>query len=150
MQDTEYAYIAGFIDGEGSIGLRTSHSSDGRTPSYVARLRITNTNPDVLNWIHIATGIGLRTVKPNSNNNYQVYEWYVAGLQMKSLLEGILPFLKVKKLQAETLLKFLETVQPKEGQSKKLTSEVIDFRNKLRDDLDKHREVGLLRIKDVV
>jgi hypothetical protein len=151
MKETDAAYLAGFIDGEGSIGLRTSHSKDNRTPSYVPRLRITNTNYEVLKWVEVTTGMGMvRKVKPASTSNYQAYEWYVSGSKMKWLLEELIPHLKIKRYQAEIVLEFLKTVQPSEnGGFKKLPSNVIEIRNHLRLKLDEQRNVGLIRTKVV-
>lgn len=109
----EAAYIAGFVDGEGRIGIdvkRPENSNGCRRDSFIVGLRITNTNLEVLNWIY--NKIGLGSVIENVNNNAPdhhkaVNEYRLSSNQTTLLLECILPFLIVKKEQAKTALKFI-------------------------------------------
>src|SRR5678816_1996437 len=58
------AYIAGFLDGEGSIMLYM------RRDAVALRVSFSNTKVDSLNWIQVATDIGNITVKERQNGKH--------------------------------------------------------------------------------
>lgn len=116
IKDTDAAYIAGFIDGEGSIGLRTAHSNDGKTPNYTLRMRITNTNLEVLAWIQAIVRQGsIRKIKMYQFNKKQGYEIYWGGRVARNILVQIQPYLKVKALQAKIGIEFAKTIKSRGG-----------------------------------
>lgn len=107
-QDLAYlAYIAGFIDGEGHIGFY--RTKDTKTHMNIS---IANTNVDVLEYIQTTLKIGTlqKPKRPNKPNAKQIYY-----LRMRNnrealiLLENVLPYLKVKRKQAELLTIWLKS-----------------------------------------
>uniref|UniRef100_A0A6M3J686 Putative homing endonuclease n=1 Tax=viral metagenome TaxID=1070528 RepID=A0A6M3J686_9ZZZZ len=134
LAENDAAYIAGFVDGEGSICFHRNHKNDSKTTTYSPRLRITNTNKDVLDWIAVVIGLGkVRSQKLYANNTKPVYEWYASGRYSIAVLKQLIPFLKVKKLQAETCVSYGLTLQ-KSGRLR-LAQEVIDEREILRNNV---------------
>ena len=112
---TEWAYLAGIVDGEGSIGLYTTRTkSEGKTIRGVRRvLTIANTDENLLAW--------LRSTFPETNEYVQAPDldfgrkvpvthirWTRAGA-LRHLLLGILPYLIIKKEKAVRLLEHIET-----------------------------------------
>lgn len=111
MSDTEKAYVAGIIDGEGCIGLWTSKlERDGWTrerivPSVVVEM----TSEETVS--HIAKVIGNKSYNeyPPTNGNKRNYKISVqAQNEVKELLKQIKPFLVEKDKQAEKVINYCE------------------------------------------
>ncbi len=135
LSETDAAYIAGFLDGEGSICLQSNHTNDlNRSTSYHLRVTITNTFPGIIDWLAFTVGYGnvhARKIYPGANK--QGWDWSINGRRAINLLKQLYPFLKVKRLQAEVAFKFAETLSFP-GQNR-LSAEVIDIRERLREKL---------------
>ena len=140
MNETDKAYIAGFIDGEGSIGLRACHSSRGYTyDSYLIRIKVAQTNEDVLQWIKTMTGVGSVRQRKDVPGYRRAWEWYLAGRNALKVLHEIYPYLRVKRIQAEIAFEFEKTYV---GKGYRLTLEQHGTRSELREKMDcaNHRE----------
>lgn len=101
------SYIAGFMDGEGSIGIyRKKNNSDSK---YYYRLGITigNSDYEVLKWICDNLGIGKIYLKKKYEERFKnQYHWQVAGKEAEQFLQLIYPFLHIKKEECEIALEF--------------------------------------------
>jgi hypothetical protein len=135
MTIEDRSYLAGFIDGEGSIGLRIAHSE--RNPlftNYVIRLRATQCNEDIIHWIQVVTGVGsVRKMKYGWGMKHQPYEWYTSGSKALKVLHEIYPYLRVKRIQAEIAFEFEKTMI---GHGYTLTKEQHSIRQDLRIAMD--------------
>ena len=100
--DTEkWAYIAGFLDGEGCIEI----SHKGR---YL-RVSASQAYPEVLDWL-VEEGWGrLFTDLVQYESGYKRrFRWRIgAQAEVEAFLEGVTPYLILKKSQAELALKIL-------------------------------------------
>lgn len=95
------AYLAGLIDGEGSIGIYYNGQS------LVARLTIILTTPAPLKWAKNKLGVGqLRSYLPKNKKHRRVYHYVVLSKQAVEVIKLLLPFLKIKSAQAKNLLVF--------------------------------------------
>jgi hypothetical protein len=109
LQEWQKGYIAGFLDGEGYIGINKSRSCVfGLRP----RICITNTRKDALEIIRGWLGFGViyenrsRERDPRHNPEWTLE---INGYgSLKSLLKAIAPYLIIKRRQAELLLRFLD------------------------------------------
>ncbi len=108
------AYLAGFFDGEGSIGIREHNKPenaggiDRRTPHYRLVLAIANRDIAVLQWIANICG---GTVYPKKRMNAgwaPTFEWAVSNRDaVANVLESMRPHLKIKGRHADVGLAFL-------------------------------------------
>lgn len=104
------SYIAGFVDGDGSISI-THQPSSGKN-SYSVTFRVGNTCREVLEWLEKTTGVGKITKMP-SNPNWerpnikQMYNWTVYPTELRELMPQILPYLIVKKERGEIMNEWL-------------------------------------------
>ncbi len=133
LSDVEAAYIAGFLDGEGTISLNKGHTYDERRrTTYHLRVRVVNTFPGIIEWIAQKVGHGnVHTRKRYLATHKQAWEWSLSGSRAVRLLEQLYPYLKVKKLQAEVAFEYLGTLQhDKRGEG--LSDKVIDIRDNLK------------------
>jgi LAGLIDADG endonuclease len=102
----ELAYLAGFIDGEGSISIFSSSSkSKGKIyPRLRLILSAYNTNEAVLQWIKSRFGGTVIRVKRSRRQHKQCYAWNTGWQNASSVLQAAMPFLRVKKPQAELFI----------------------------------------------
>ena len=96
------AYIAGFLDGDGSLMLQIKKRKDGKS-----KIRFMPTicfyqdsrHKEPLSWIRQSLGIGYL-----SNRNDGMTELRINGYkQVRDILKSLLPFIKFKKNQAQAL-----------------------------------------------
>jgi hypothetical protein len=109
--ETEWAYLAGIIDGEGTIGL---YGPGPRSPHGRAFVVIANSNTDLLNWVQqLWPGCTVSlTLKAGdlrkgqfTTHKSDIYQLrWTRRAAIKSVLEGILPYLRIKKDRAEKVL----------------------------------------------
>lgn len=115
LTQEDFAYAAGILDGEGYIAVVSAPSkSRGRTIStkgkiylhHDSRISVTITRPEVPEWLQQKFGGTVYGRKMKGNWKDQ-FTWLAMGNQNKEiLLRGIIPFLKIKKAQAESVLEY--------------------------------------------
>jgi len=108
-------YIAGFIDGEGHMGIIKSPPSKKqrqKTIRYTPKITIVNTNKHIMVEIQKHIGGCLSERKRESEKHRQTYSLQIYG---KSL-NGAIPFLKrcliIKKAELECLIEMIKTQRP--------------------------------------
>ena len=101
---TNLAYIAGFLDGDGSLMIQVKKRKDGRLRR---RFMLTlcfyqdSRHEKPLYWIRDILKIGYI-----SKRNDGITELRINGFaQIKEILEDLLPFIKFKKIQAQAMYK---------------------------------------------
>lgn len=107
------AYIAGVIDGEGTISLSRRHRGEYRQ----LVISISSTEPQLLRYVHTAIGAGRITNKRASRINHTPSVTYVIdNRQALALLEQIAPYLRTYKAQrAELILNDYVRLTPRNG-----------------------------------
>jgi len=109
----DLAYIAGFIDGEGSLGIRKRVKKNTGNSYHTAFLVIHNTYEPTMKWLQALIGGSLRKIPQYSKNKKVKHkDIFVLSIEPRILrvfLPRVLPYLKQKKEHAEILLIFLKT-----------------------------------------
>jgi len=110
LSNEELAYWAGFVDGEGSIKIIKRRPGRGATnPSYIPYLAIINTNKAIIEELKRVFETGtIWHKKPSKPNHRDAYGWYVSAKKCVEILKKLLPYLKIKKPQAETLIEYYQ------------------------------------------
>lgn len=115
MEKWEAAYVAGIIDGEGSITLTRMHAKEHRRPC----ITIASTDIELLIYIQTLTRGNINNKK---NYNPQKHKnSFTLSIKKKDdvflTLQLISPFLRVgkKKKRAEWLLEHYDLVTPRNG-----------------------------------
>ena len=108
--DAELAYMAGIIDGEGTIGIYRSTSKSGKN-SFQVWVIVVQKNPIIIDWMKERFGgprlfrmVRNRTffsVNGPSKKIYQTYRWYLMGKKAGDLLKKVRPFLVLKGKKAD-------------------------------------------------
>ena len=106
MKAVDLAYMAGIVDGEGCIAI--DRFTNKNLPSYCYRLklRVTNTNHWLIEQMKYYFGGNIKTVRPRNEKVKQAWEWYLAGKPASLCLKFLLPYLHIKKPQAELGIRF--------------------------------------------
>ncbi|MDU5110906.1 MAG: hypothetical protein E6248_10695 [Clostridium sp.] len=119
MTETEKAYIAGIIDGEGSIMLQKVHNNEHPAPC----ISIASTTLELLEWIKTIVGKGNITKKKNYNLEIHkdCYSYVLRRNDAISLLIDIQPYLviDVKRKRAELILRKYKSLTPRNGKYNK-------------------------------
>ncbi len=101
-KDLEKAYIAGFLDGDGSLMLQLKKRSDSkRAMRFMATIcfyQDTRHEKD-LSWIREVLGIGYLSRRKDGMSELRINGYKQVG----SILESLMPFIRFKKLQADAL-----------------------------------------------
>lgn len=107
------AYIAGLIDGEGTVTLTQEHSRENRR----LVVSISNTEIALLNHVRTVTGAGRITNKRTySENHTPSYTYKITNRQALALLEAVLPYLRsYKAKRARLAVKDYVRLTPRNG-----------------------------------
>ena len=102
MRKEEMAYIAGFLDGDGSLMLQIKKRKDGKSKiRFMATICFyqDSRHDTSLGWIRKMLGIGYL-----SKRNDGMTELRINGFaQVRDILEELLPFIRFKQVQAKAL-----------------------------------------------
>jgi hypothetical protein len=104
LSATDLAYLAGIIDGEGTIGIYKG----GGPYSYYLRLIVTNSSLPLMKWVH--AGVGGSFIKQRRDTDRHAQIWYVILMQQRAahLIRRCLPYIIVKRAQADNALEFID------------------------------------------
>lgn len=115
--ETELAYFAGIIDGEGSILIARARYryKNGGGPCYRVVFSLSNTNKELMDWICLKFG-GKAYISKRIPGNKQSYTWMVSNKRAATIIEMVRPYLIAKQKQANLLLEFHATSHNSKGQ----------------------------------
>ena len=112
MTEQELAYIAGLFDAEGCVHIGRQHYAHlGRKPNHVLYVQIANGNRPVLAWIKREFTGCIGSTKKGSYS--PTYHLTLSARRAEKFIRAILPFLSVKKMQAEEGLRFQDKKREK-------------------------------------
>lgn len=120
--ETTYAYVAGILDGEGSIMLQTRSDRPGLMPSPV--ISVPSTDRELLDWLKDNLGGTIVVKKTYKEHHKPSAEWRLIGRSVLDLLEEVTPYLRIdrKRARAQILLDEYLTLTPRNG---KYTPEML-------------------------
>lgn len=136
MEELNFAYLAGYIDGDGCFYIDTVKAKTG-TPRnhYRTILKFASVDLEIMEWLQEFLGIHFwEKVVSKKRQHLQrrtVYEANLTGEALDKLLPRILPYLRIKKRHCEIMMKIRTSYkQPTKGIIRELlTQEVLNFRH---------------------
>jgi hypothetical protein len=133
MNSEEMAYIAGILDGEGSICMtRVGRETRFSNPYWRIVVSVTMCDADLIDWLQETTGVGsILTVHKDGNRRTQ-YRWSVATRQARDLLAELRPWLRVKAYRADLVAELSELMALPKGPGGKYADSVRDQINAIR------------------
>jgi hypothetical protein len=99
------AYLAGLFDGDGTVYINKSkpYGKYGKSPNHWLIVGIANTYQELIDWLKDNFG---GWVKKGSKNRLQVLHWTLSSNEGSDFLNKILPYLRIKKRQANLAIEF--------------------------------------------
>lgn len=96
--ETDLAYAAGIIDGEGCVSICRTGRSNGKY-SYVPKVVVSMTDKEAIEWMASTLGGNMSSTKLRSGKT--IYSWHLYGPKLLVVMPKLMPYLRVKKMQAE-------------------------------------------------
>jgi hypothetical protein len=93
LSDTEAAYAAGILDGEGSVYLSRNRRS--RWPSPM--VSVASTDHELLEWLRSRAGGSIVQKKTYQPQHARSYDWKLTDRRALMFLEIVRPFLVIKR-----------------------------------------------------
>lgn len=109
----ELAYCAGVIDSDGTIGIKRSTYAmrcrgDASQAMYSERVGVRQVEPAAIEVLHRLFG-GYRGINdPNAKRGKPLHCWQVSDMRAARCLALIVPYLRIKRAQAENCLSLRE------------------------------------------
>lgn len=113
MDLTVKAYIAGMLDGEGTVTLSRHHKNETHAPEVT----ITNCDLGVLKWIKEKVGMGYVIKKKFKRDpkHSDAYAWTIRNDAAINLLKDLYPYLIIKRERAELIIEGYKIVTKRNG-----------------------------------
>jgi hypothetical protein len=105
MVETEAAYLAGIIDGEGSISMTAAKKGTDKEYFRIV-MSVSNTDKELVQWIGQWGGSFLWDRHHREGSKPQ-HRWTAVGNLLREILPQTIPFMIVKKDRAEWALEAL-------------------------------------------
>ncbi|HEY4914769.1 MAG TPA: hypothetical protein VIJ91_12725 [Candidatus Dormibacteraeota bacterium] len=109
---TDWAYAAGFVDGEGCISVSRSFEPRRGRYQYGVQVVVANGDRRPLDWLQQIWGGWVVAVSRGEGKARASWTWRCpTGLSARPFLTGIRPWLRIKGAQCENALVMIELLQ---------------------------------------
>ena len=126
--ETDLAYLAGIVDGEGYVGIKKDrgYKCQGRTtPGYHARIQIRMVDEPAIAFLSETLGGWYYKEKPHNRGGRLLYCYQASDQKAEDALRQLLPYLRVKRQNAETVL----ALRDLQAQGKQHRTKITGYRN---------------------
>ena len=137
VTETSKSYIAGLFDGEGSIYIQKSVRK--RSTVYALSVRLHNSYSPAIEFCVRETGLGKRVPMKRGSSTPKYYKpmwaWSLKGREAEAVLKMMLPYLIIKRKQAELGIEFFSDRRPRFGgnsKEKRLTDGDLERRQRIK------------------
>jgi hypothetical protein len=127
---TEMAYLAGLIDGEGTVSC--TYNQNGVPALF---LSIGMCDQKLIKELHHRYGGSFGSFKNKKYN--RVWQWRLNGHDLKDFLIKVEPYIRLKKKSVKIGIKFLKTLKPRKGVPRDLPNKVLQRKLKLAEQIRK-------------
>jgi len=109
--ENKLAYMAGYVDGEGSIGIQ---KNEGREPpGYQHRFSVKSTDPRSVEWIKKNFSGEITPYEDKSKECAKNYKWQISGRDAYKIIKNLRDYLMLKQEQADAVIDMYERVTKK-------------------------------------
>lgn len=132
---TDWAQLAAFIDGEGTIVIIKA-----RLHYTQLVIRVANTDPRLPMWCKEVFGGRVYACDTNRKHSHRrFYTWATQSQKAEDILRECLPYFHLKREQAEIALAYRETFRHRKGNTieQDLTPERMDVRRQFKEELSR-------------
>jgi hypothetical protein len=109
-QVATFAYLAGVIDSDGTIGIRKSTYAmrvrgDAQQPMYSERLCVKQVEPHAVKLLAATFGGSVYVQSPTTKRGRPLHAWLVTDRKAFATICALLPYLRIKKVQARNAMR---------------------------------------------
>ena len=106
ISQTDFAYMAGYIDGDGCFYIGKHKPKKRLKPKYIISIIISSVNTEVLYWFKSCFGGCVSLVTKEGANSKAQYQYSIKKQNTINLAGNILPYLIEKKEECSTAIQF--------------------------------------------
>ena len=129
MKKEVKAYIAGFLDGEGSISVnKMNEVKSFNRIRHRLSASLTNCNKEVLLFVQSLYGGTIHRHRRTDVRHTPCYRWRAEGKTAIKFIKDIYPYLRIKRVHAEIAFEFAKTLRKITSDTRTPISSVILFR----------------------
>lgn len=134
VSQIDWARLAAFIDGEGTISIKASNRHRA-VPSvnHFLEVSVANTSVKLMNWLKATFGGNIRFYQKQQLNRRPCMRWAWTEGCAEKLLLGCLPYFIIKREQAEVGLTFRELKRSNGGAGRRLSQKAVAERSAMHD-----------------
>lgn len=126
LSETQAAYLAGLIDGDGSISVMR------RRKYFTAVVEVVTISIELKNYLSsLLTHSKVTPSPPRWENNKPTFKIQVAGLKTLPLIERLIPYLVLKKEKAKLVAKYIQ-LRKRESKNSPYSNECINLVAQMR------------------
>lgn len=130
VNEIDWARLASFIDGEGTITI------SGKSRGHLnIRMSVSNTDARLMLWLRSNFCGTVTPVESQGPNCKPSFIWTVGTRHGELLLKRIRPYLIMKGEQADIALEFRKTIRFGRNQEERLTDDEVGYRQLLKDNI---------------
>jgi hypothetical protein len=113
MMTETWAYAAGLIDGEGTIGLCRQHPAEYRSPFVT----VPSTTYELIHFLQVAFGGTVSSKRTYKTGHSKSWVWSIRGNAAINFLDNLLPWMREpEKIRRATMLAHeYKSVTPRNG-----------------------------------
>lgn len=124
-EDVKMAYIAGILDGDGSFSLLKEKRANGF--KYSPCIQLSNVFEGMIDLLYQTFGGSKKIKSPQGHAKKIQYVWNVRGFQScKNVIEKVIPYIVLKKKQANLLLNFVNQSDNLNHESEKIKLQLLN------------------------
>jgi len=140
---SKYAYLAGAIDSDGCIEITKGQKNDRPNPTYRIRLRVNQFDGRMVDYLYGAFG-GFLITSYNKLRKKNYYTWQIECNKAYYILNRLIPFLRIKKKQAEIAVRFQQHINKRKENTRRgieLSKKELELREQLFQDIRKEKHI---------
>ena len=131
VSDIDWARLAAFIDGEGSIMISVLKAN--RRPHHRLQVVVSNTNINLMTWLKRTFGGSVYSSNWDDGRKKRIFRWQLNERQAEIILKGVERYLLIKQEQALLALAFKASKwQRRWGSDRLIPDEILQERENFR------------------
>jgi hypothetical protein len=105
---TDLAYLAGFIDGEGSFTMEPRKHPKSGLRCRIPEICASSVDREVIDWLHVKCGGSVSSKRVKTDKHKALWCWTVRGSQAVAIADLLVPHLRIdrRRMRAEKLASF--------------------------------------------
>ena len=111
MKKIDLAYFAGHFDGEGCICISKESCKSSVHPQYRVHIQVSSVDEWIIRQWHFSFGGLIFKGSPSNLRKHPLWVWKLKGGKTAEILKTLLPYLRLKKAQAEIAIGFCKRLQ---------------------------------------